>query len=79
MDENPAMETVYEILSERKYQYSELVLKRKEFETLLIKSNPETLSLQGISAPFIHIEDMRKRIEIIDTITLAVYGKIVYC
>lgn len=72
-------EDIYELLSSRKYQYSEAIKKRQEFEELLAKSNLETLSSQAINAPFINMDDMRKRIEIIDIITLAVYGKIVYC
>jgi len=75
MDDDDA----YEALSQRKQQYRETIRKREEFDTLLKKSNPETLSLQGINATFINIDDMQKRIAIIDTITLAVYGKIVYC
>jgi len=70
---------IYETLSQRKQQYCETIRKKEEFDTLLKKSNLETLSLQGINAPFINIDDMQKRIAIIDTITLAVYGKIIYC
>jgi len=70
---------IYEALSQRKLQYREYIRKREEFETLLRKGNLETLSFKGISAPFINMDDMQKRIVIIDTITLAVYGKIVYC
>lgn len=73
------MDDIYETLSQRKHQYIESIRKRQEFAELLAKSNVETLSSQGINAPFIHVDDMRKRIEIIDIITLAVYGKIVYC
>ena len=72
-------DAIYEALSQRKLQYREYIRKREEFETLLRKGNLETLSFKGISAPFINMDDMQKRIAIIDTITLAVYGKIVYC
>jgi hypothetical protein len=69
----------YKTLSQQKLQYCELIRKREEFDSLLAKNNPETLSLQGLNAPFINIEDIQKRITIIDRITLAVYDKIVYC
>jgi hypothetical protein len=37
------------------------------------------LSLKGMNASFINIDDMQKRMACIDRITLAVYGEIVYC
>jgi len=78
MDGISDSDDIFDILSRRKHQFSDAIRKREEFESLLEKSNPEILIQQGMRVPFVNTDDMRKRIEIIDTITLAVYGKIVY-
>jgi len=69
---------MYEILSQRKHQYRETIRQREAFESQLRKSNPETFFHQGVRAPFVNKDEMRKRIACIDTITLAVYGRIAY-
>lgn len=72
-------EDIFEGISRRKHQYCHYIRKRESFDHMLRKSNLETLSLKGVSASFINIDDMQKRMAYIDRITLAVYGEIVYC
>lgn len=72
-------EDLYNAFLLRKEQYCQCIRKKESFDSLLQKSNVETLALQGNSAPFINQDDLKKRIEFMDRISLAVYGKIVYC
>lgn len=72
-------EDIYEAISQRKQQYCQYITKRKTFDSMLQKNNPEMMALKGVNTSFINMDDMQKKMACIDRITLAVYGEIVYC
>lgn len=74
-DENQDLRDMF---CHRKRIYHSAIEKQEDYENLLRKSNRETLHLRGVRAPFVNVDKMQKRIQMIDGITLAVYGKIVY-
>ena len=60
----------------KKNIYKQNLQKAVNYEEQLKKSNMETLILQGVRIPFVSKEDALKKIQIIDRISLAVFGKI---
>jgi hypothetical protein len=75
-DELQDDEDIYSALMDKKNLYSQNLQKAVKYEEQLKKSNMETLILQGIRIPFVSKEDALKKIQIIDRISLAVFGKI---
>ena len=66
---------ILQSLEDRKGFYFQNLQKAARFEELLNKNNMETLISRGVRIPHISKEDAMHQIVIIDTITLAVYGK----
>ena len=66
---------ILQSLEDRKGFYFQNLQKAASFEELLNKNNMETLISRGVRIPHISKEDAMHNIVIIDTITLAVYGK----
>ena len=66
---------ILQSLVDRKGFYFQNLQKAARFEELLNKNNMETLISRGVRIPHISKEDAMHNIVIIDTITLAVYGK----
>ena len=67
--------SILQSLEDRKGLYFQNLQKAARFEELLNKNNMETLISRGVRIPHISKEDAMHHIVIIDTITLAVYGK----
>lgn len=66
---------ILQSFEDRKGFYFQNLQKAARFEELLNKNNMETLISRGVRIPHISKEDAMHHIVIIDTITLAVYGK----
>ena len=66
---------ILQSLLDKKELYFQDLQKAVRFEELLNKNNMETLISRGVRIPHISKEDAMNNIVIIDTITLAVYGK----
>ena len=66
---------IQQSLVERKRSLFQNLQKAVKFEELLNKNNMETLISRGVRIPHVSKEDAMNNIVIIDTITLAVYGR----
>ena len=66
---------ILQSLLDKKELYFQDLQKAVKFEELLNKNNMETLISRGVRIPHVSKEDVMNNIVIIDTITLAVYGK----
>ncbi len=66
---------IYSALMDKKRVYLQNLQVVIRYEEQMKKSNIETLILQGVRVPFISREDTLKKIEIIDRISFAVFGK----
>ena len=69
---------VYAAFIERKRFYFQNLQKAKRYQELLNTDNMETLMLRGVRIPYIDQADMSHKMNIIDEICLAVYGKTEY-
>jgi hypothetical protein len=69
---------IFNALMAKKKFYLKHLKHTEKFEDHLQKSNIETLMLQGKMAAFIDKNEAKKKMEIIDRISLAVYGKTEY-
>ncbi len=66
---------IQQSLVERKRSLFQNLQKAVKFEELLNKNNMETLISRGVRIPHVSKDDAMNNIVIIDTITLAVYGR----
>jgi hypothetical protein len=71
-DETPLVET----LAHRKQQYQKNIIKAEQFERQRRKHNVETMIMQGIRIPHFDVRDDMQKIVMIDTVSIAVYGKV---
>ena len=69
---------MYQALMARKKHYTQGLQKAKKLDNKLIRHNVETLLLRGERVSYIDKADARKKIQIIDRISLAVFGKTEY-
>jgi hypothetical protein len=69
---------IFEALMARKKSYLKNLQRTVQFEARLRKNNMETLMLQGKRAAFIDKVEARKKIDIIDRISRAVFGRTEY-
>ena len=67
---------IFDALMDKKRFYFQNLQKAAKLEELIEKNNMEMLILQGIRAPYISKEDVLNKMEIIDRISLAVFGKV---
>ena len=65
------------LLSQKNY-YNHNIRKAEEFEKKMTANNVEILILQGTRSPYINKDEARKNIELIDRISLAVFGQTGY-
>jgi hypothetical protein len=68
-------EDVYDLLAEQKRSLFRSLKRLDRFETLLSRSNMETLMLQGIRAPHFSRRELVQEMTLIDRICFAVFGK----
>jgi hypothetical protein len=66
---------MFQALMTRKKRYIQSLQKAKKLDNKLTQQNVETLLLRGERVPYIDKADARKKIQIIDRISLAVFGK----
>jgi hypothetical protein len=69
---------IYQALMARKKHYAQGLQKAKKLDNKLTRHNVETLLLRGERVSYIDKADARKKIQIIDRISLAVFGKTEY-
>ena len=69
---------IYRALSSKKATCFKSLMNAERFEELLLKNNIETLLLQGVRPVPIDKDAVRREVEIIDRICLAVFGKTEY-
>ena len=63
-----------EALAHRKQQHSKNIIKADQFERQRQNRNVETMIIQGIRIPHIDPRDDMRKIAMIDTVSLAIYG-----
>lgn len=78
VDDIPEDANLYDFLVERKWFYFRSLKKAEKFEKLSMKTNMETLMLQGIRAPHAPKEDLKNNMELIDTVCRIVFNKTKY-
>jgi hypothetical protein len=66
---------IFRALMTRKKRYFQSLQKAKKLDNQLIQHNVETILLKGERVSYIDRADVRKKIQIIDRISLAVFGK----
>ena len=69
---------MYQVLMARKKHYTQSLQKAKKLDNKLTRYNVETLLLRGERVSYIDKVDARKKIQIIDRISLAVFSKTEY-
>jgi hypothetical protein len=69
---------MFQQLMARKKRYFQGLQKAKKLDNQLTRHNVETLLLKGERVSYIDKADARKKIQIIDRISLAVFGKTEY-
>ncbi len=77
-DEVPNDGELFTALMRRKRFYLRNLQKAEKFEDQMEEKNMETLMVQGMRIPYINKAEARKKIGIIDSIGLAVFGKTDY-
>jgi len=65
-------------LMNKKRFYFKNLQRAEKFRQQLEKGNMETMILQGVKAPYISIEDEKRKMELIDKISLSVFGRTEY-
>lgn len=66
---------IYQSLKDKREFYFHLLQKSLHFEEELKKNNMETLMLRGVRTPHINKDEILDNITLIDTVSLAVFGK----
>jgi hypothetical protein len=72
----PVDDPLKEALARRKQQHQKNILKAEHFERQRRNRNVETMIMQGIRIPHVDPKDDMQKIAMIDTIAIALYGKI---
>lgn len=75
LETSPADKHLKESLAHRKQQHHKNILKAEQFESQRQTRNVETMILQGIRIPHFDPQDDMRKIAMIDTISLALYGR----
>jgi len=75
LDELNAEADMFQALMAKKKRYLQSLQKAKKLDNQLTRHNVETLLLSGERVSYIDRADARKKIQIIDRISLAVFGK----
>ena len=65
-------------IMDKKRFYQKNLQRAEKLRQQLEKANMETMILQGIKAPYISIEDEKRKMELVDKISLSVFGRTKY-
>jgi len=75
LETSPADTPLKTSLAHLKKQYRKNIIKAKQFEKQRQNRNIETMILQGVRIPHLDPQDDRQKIAMLDTVSLALYGK----
>jgi len=78
LDETENTLDLLSALIDKKRFYFKNLQRAEKFRQQLEKGNMETMILQGVKAPYINIEDEKRKMELIDKISLSVFGRTEY-
>jgi len=78
LDEAENTSDLFRALMDKKRFYYKNVQRAEKFRQQLEKGNMETMILQGVKAPYINIEDETRKMDLIDKISLSVFGRTEY-
>ena len=78
LDEAENTSDLFRALMDKKRFYYKNVQRAEKFRQQLEKGNMETMILQGVKAPYINIEDEKRKMDLIDKISLSVFGRAEY-
>jgi len=78
LDEAENTSDLFRALMDKKRFYYKNVQRAEKFRQQLEKGNMETMILQGVKAPYINIEDEKRKMDLIDKISLSVFGRTEY-
>jgi len=78
LDEAENTSDLFSELIDKKRFYFKNLQRAEKFRQQLEKANMETMILQGVKAPYISIEDEKRKMELIDKISLSIFGRTEY-
>jgi len=78
LDEAENNSDLFSALMDKKRFYFKNLQRAEKFRQQLEKANMETMILQGVKVPYINIEDETRKMELIDKISLSVFGRTEY-
>jgi len=78
LDETENTADLFSALIDKKRFYYKNLQRAEKFRQQLEKANMETMILQGVRAPYVNIEDEKRKMELIDKISLWVFGRTEY-
>ncbi|MEA3435618.1 MAG: hypothetical protein U9R43_04075 [Thermodesulfobacteriota bacterium] len=78
LDEAESTSDLFSVLIDKKRFYFKNLQRAEKFRQQLEKGNMETMILQGVKAPYINIDDETRKMELIDKISLSVFGRTEY-
>ena len=78
LDETEKPSDLFSALMDKKRFYFKNLQRAEKFRQQLEKANMETMILQGVKVPYISIEDEKRKMELIDKISLSVFGRTEY-
>ena len=78
LDEAENTSKLFSALMNKKRFYFKNLQRAEKFWQQLEKANMETMILHGVKAPYISIEDEKRKMELIDKISLSVFGRTEY-
>ena len=78
LDEAENTSNLFSAFMDKKRFYFKNLQRAEKFRQQLEKGNMETMILQGVKVPYINIEDETRKMELIDKISLSVFGRTEY-
>ncbi|MBW2563045.1 MAG: hypothetical protein JRE29_03240 [Deltaproteobacteria bacterium] len=78
LDEAENTTDLFDALMDKKKFYHNNLRRAENFRKQLEKANMETMILQGVKAPYIDIEAETRKMELVDKISLSVFGRTEY-
>jgi hypothetical protein len=78
LDEAENTSDLFSALIDKKRFYYKNLKRAEKFRPQLEKTNMETMILQGVKVPYINTEDEKRKMELIDKISLTVFGSTEY-
>jgi hypothetical protein len=78
LDEAENTSDLFSAFIDKKRFYFKNLQRAEKFRQQFERGNMETMILQGVKAPYINIEDETRKMELIDKISLSVFGRTEY-